>query len=67
MEPVLQCCNINDIKYYVKTLADTIIWVAQERQGCEPCQDINSSIHSVVLDMKQYLMDFMAKSKSKKV
>jgi len=44
----------------IKTLADTIIYIAEERQKLKSrCQNLNSAIHSVVLDIQQLLMEFM--------
>ena len=44
----------------IKTLADTIIYVAKERQKSKSkYQNLNSAIHSVVLDIQQLLMEFM--------
>ena len=44
----------------IRTLADTIIYVAKERQKSKSkYQNLNSAIHSVVLDIQQLLMEFM--------
>ena len=44
----------------IRTLADTIIWLAEAKQSSkERCQNLNSAIHSVVLDIQQLLMEFM--------
>lgn len=50
----------------IKTLANTIIWYAQEqlKSGLK-CQDVNSAIHGVLLDVGQILMDYMAKQDKK--
>lgn len=46
-----------------KTIAETIIWLAEEKMKVEPYQNINSAIHGVMMDVKQFLMDFMEKNK----
>jgi hypothetical protein len=46
-----------------KTLADTIVWMAEERMKVEPYQNINSAIHGVMMEMKQDLMAYMATQK----
>lgn len=46
----------------IRTLADTIIWHAQERHKHERCQNENSAIHSVLLDIQQLLMLHMAEN-----
>ena len=48
----------------IETLADTIIWLAEAKQSSkERCQNLNSAIHSVVLDVQQLLMEFMKENK----
>jgi len=48
----------------IKTIADTIIWLAEAKQSSkERCQNLNSAIHSVVLDVQQLLMEFMKENK----
>ena len=47
----------------INTIADTIIWLAEERQ-LNPetrCQNLNSQIHALQLDIAQLLMDRMIK------
>ena len=45
----------------IQTLAQTIIWVAEERiKSGVKYQDLNSAIHAVGLDISQILMDIMA-------
>jgi len=43
----------------IKTLAETIIWVAEEKLKKEGGQGINSAIHAVVLEISQLLMIHM--------
>lgn len=50
----------------IKTLADTIIWVAQERMKTEKFQNINSAVHAIEIEITQHLMEFMNKNKPKK-
>lgn len=48
----------------IKGIADTIIWLAKERmKEGEPYQNINSAIHGIMLDVKQYVMNFMREAK----
>jgi len=48
----------------IRTLADTIIYVAKERQKSKSkYQNLNSAIHSVILDVQQLLMEFMKENK----
>jgi hypothetical protein len=47
----------------IQTLADTIVWMAEQRQGY---QNLNSAIHSVLMDLAQPLMEIMAKNKPSK-
>ena len=47
----------------VETIAQTIIWLAEERMKTEPFQNINSAIHAVTLDVSEFLMDFMKDTK----
>jgi len=48
----------------IRTLADTIVYVAKERQRSKSkYQNLNSAIHSVVLDVQQLLMEFMKENK----
>ena len=42
-----------------KTIADTIIWVAMERNKKEPFQNINSAIMAVSIEIDHYLQLFM--------
>ena len=49
----------------IRTLADTIVWLAEAKQSSkERCQNLNSAIHSVVLDVQQLLMEFMGGHKN---
>ena len=48
-----------------KTIAETIIWLAQERMKVEPFQNINSAIHAVMMDVSLLLMAHMGKRKLK--
>ena len=49
----------------IKTLADTIIWLAEERTKEEKFQNINSAIIAVMVEVDQLLMIKMAKEKNK--
>ena len=51
----------------VKTISDTIIWLAQERikQG-EPYKSLNSAIHAVKMEITLQLIDFMKDQKKEK-
>ena len=44
-------------------IAETIIWLAEEKMKIEPYQNINSAIHGVMMDVKQFVMAFMEKNK----
>lgn len=46
-----------------ETVAETIIWIAEERMKIEPYQNINSAIHGVMMEIKQHLMAYMDKHK----
>lgn len=46
-----------------KTIADTIIWHAEERMKKWPTLKINSVIHAVKLEVTQHLMEYMAEHK----
>jgi len=43
----------------IKTLADTVIWLAKQRLENEPFQNINAAIVSVTNDMDLALANFM--------
>ena len=47
----------------VKTISDTIIWLAKENMKVYKYQNINSAVHSVLLDIENELMDFMKNEK----
>ena len=47
----------------IHTLAVTIIWLAQERMKDGKHQNINSAVHSVVLEIAQELMEYMREHK----
>ena len=47
----------------IQTLAETIIWLAEERFKREGGQDINSAIHAVCLEADQLLMVYIAEDK----
>ena len=50
----------------IKTLANTIVWIAEERlKKGEKYQDLNSAIHAVVLDVMQILMDKMKENRGR--
>jgi hypothetical protein len=46
-----------------KTIAETIIWLAEEKMKIEPYQNINSAVHGVMMDVKQFVMAFMEENK----
>jgi hypothetical protein len=48
---------------YEKTISETITWLAEEKMKVEPYQNINSAVHGVMMDVKQFLMAFMEKNK----
>ena len=48
------------------TIADTIIWIAQERMKKEPFQNINAAICAVKLEVSQELMKFMSEHKGRR-
>jgi len=48
---------------YEKTIAETIIWLAEDKMKVEPYQNINSAVHGVMMDLKQFIMAFMEKNK----
>jgi len=52
----------------IKTIADTIIWLAEEWQSNSDrkCQNINSAIHAIKLEVTQHLMLFMDEHKKDK-
>lgn len=43
----------------IETIAQTIVWLAQERVKTEKFQDVNSAIHATMLEIANILMDFM--------
>ena len=48
-----------------KTIAETIIWVAEERvKAGEPFQNINAAVHSVKMDVAEHLMNWMKDHKN---
>lgn len=49
----------------ILTIADTIIWLATERQKREEtrCQNLNSAIHSVAVEVSEALMEVMKENK----
>ena len=49
----------------IKTLADTIIWLAEERVKDGKVQNLNSAIIAIGLEADQILMERMAKEKNK--
>lgn len=49
-----------------KTIADTIIWLAEERMKTQPFQNINAAIHAVKLEVTQHLMKVMKYQKEKR-
>ena len=50
----------------IKTLVETIVWIAEKRNTGGCYQNINSAIHSVILDTSLGLQDVMAKNGKKK-
>jgi len=44
-------------------IAETIVWLAKEKMKDEPYQNINSAIHGVMMDVKQFIMAVMTKNK----
>lgn len=49
----------------IKTISDTIIWMAAERMKTEHYQNINSAIQSVSIEVSIKLMEFMRDNKEK--
>ena len=47
----------------IETLAETIIYFAQERQKAGKCQNLNSAICAIGLEVDQLLMTFMKEHK----
>jgi len=47
----------------IETLAETIIYFAQERQKIKSGQNINSAICAIGLEVDQLLMEFMREHK----
>jgi len=58
---------MNDVAspHMTKTLADTIIWLAEERVKDGKVQNLNSAIIAIGLEADQILMERMAKEKNK--
>ena len=50
----------------IKTIAETIVYVAEERMKTKKYQNINSAIHCVNLEVSLILQDEMAKNGKKK-
>ena len=42
--------------HYIKTIAETITWLARERMKVEKSQNLNSAIHAVNLEIQLELM-----------
>ena len=49
----------------IKTLADTIVWVAEKRMEHTTYQNKNSAIHAVLMEINLILMADMLKEKIK--
>ena len=47
----------------IKTIAQTIVWLAKERMKTEEYQNINSVIHAVSLELHLELMQYMKNEK----
>jgi hypothetical protein len=50
----------------IKTITETIVWIAEERNKSGNYQNINSAIHSVKMDISLRLQDEMAKNGKKR-
>ena len=53
-----------NIKEMAKTVADTIIWMAQERIKTEPFPNINAAVVAIGLEIDRFILDFMDKHKN---
>ena len=43
----------------IKTISDTIIWLAEQRHAAGEHPSVNSIIHAIKLEVTQLLMDYM--------
>jgi hypothetical protein len=50
----------------IQTLTDTIVWIAEQRLADHQYQNLNSAIHSVLMDLVQPLMKIMSEKKESK-
>lgn len=48
---------------HIKTLAETILWLAEEQMKTEGFQNINSSIMALCMSLDLELIKFMKKNK----
>jgi len=50
----------------IKTLSETVIWMAKERLKALPFKDINSAIVSITTELDIELSKFMVNNRSRK-